>query len=153
MDDRRDQLDALLVSLRERVDAFILAIEQADALQPVERALRRILLRESSQLPEVVDVRSTGISRYNPRSSGRYDVFIGGSVDDVAPSSATTIRPSSGRITPTSIRTVVVLPAPLGPRREKTQREDVEREIVHCPSTGKRFHDAGDVDQWLHVSA
>ena len=88
------------------------------AAEEIERLARRDLVVEARGLQLHADARADLRARCAPRS-GREIV----------------ISPASGRVSPSIISSVVVLPAPFGPRRPKTSPEATVRSTPATAST------------------
>jgi hypothetical protein len=128
VDQRRDELDPLLVPLRKGVEAIPLPVEEPDAPEPLLRPARRLPPVEAPEPAEVDERRQNGDVAVEAAVLGQVARRLGGAERREEPPIETSMRPSSGRMIPTSILTVVVFPAPFGPRRAKTSPDRTSNE-------------------------
>ena len=119
MEDRGDELDLLLVALRELLRASVLVLGDAEARQPLAAAPGGFLARdgvERGEEDELLEDLHAGV-----------EAALLGQVAPGAPSGRPSVGvpsqvavPLSGRRMSRTIRIVVVLPAPFAPRKPKT---------------------------------
>ena len=72
VDERRDQLDALLVAVRQRVEAVVRPIGEAEPFEPAVDAAATSSARPPHSRPRYTSWSRTCMRGYRPRSSGMY---------------------------------------------------------------------------------
>ena len=117
--DGGDELDLLLVALRQLLGAAVGVVRGAEAAQPVQRAAPGAVGRDAVQAGEEQELLEDPHPRVQAALLGQ-----------VAPGPSAAgggcrrrrqvTRPASGSRTPSAIRIVVVLPAPFAPRNPNT---------------------------------
>ena len=118
VDEGADQLHALLVAEREVLEVAPRPVAEVEALQPANRPFARRRLAQSAQPAEVDELVADAHGRVQPALLGQVAEAAANRVVDGAPSHRTS--PASRAVSPKMARIVVVLPAPLGPRKPVT---------------------------------
>ena len=116
VDERGDQLDALLVAVRQRVEAVARAIGEAEPLEPgvdaaVDVRARRV--RRAGRGTRVGRAPACGDTGPAPRACSR--TVLRSAAPIGAPCQRT--APASSSTSPNTARIAVVFPAPFGPRK------------------------------------
>src|SRR5664280_3225692 len=123
---RGGKLHPLLVPMGEGIHLAVRSVCDAEPLQPCSCRYRCVGHAHPVQSAEVSSCSPTSMAGYRPCSSGMYPKRRRSFWPTGAPFHLTV--PESSSVTLKTARTVVVLPAPFGPRKPTTWPEGTEKE-------------------------